>query len=156
MPPAPAALVGRLHLALCGATGTGRTTLQQALSAASPWLDVLEVDPREAWSREPDLILLTGLDLQAPGVDPRHQAVEDRALRAALQASGRSWRVVYGLGTDRLAQALQAVAEVAPWAWHSQAPEVHDGRWRRLQSACERCADPACEHRLFTTLTPPG
>lgn len=146
----------RLHITVCGASRTGKTTLCEALQTVSELLQAVEGDPRQHPPHASDLILLTGLDLRVTGADAHEQQQQDQAIRAALQTAGLAWRVVYGLGPERLAQALQAVAEVAPWAWAPKAPEIRDGRWARLQAACERCGDGACEHRLFTALTGVG
>jgi hypothetical protein len=100
----------------------------------------------------PNLILLTGLDLPVPGALPDQQAAEDRRLRQALQAAGVGWRVVYGQGEQRSHHALQAVAEVAPWAWTAAVSEAEAGRWQRLAANCDKCGDADCEHRLFTGL----
>lgn len=114
------------------------------LLAGSPRLDIS--------THKPDLILLTGLDLPVPGALPEQQAAEDGRLRQALQAAGVGWRVVYGQGTQRTHHALQAVAEVAPWAWTAAVSEAEAGRWQRLAANCDKCGDAACEHRLFTRL----
>ena len=65
----------------------------------------------------------------------------------------RQWpyQVVYGSGTEAMAQLAHA------WAADERlqglpsllAREELAPRWR---GACERCADPGCEHRLFSQL----
>lgn len=145
----------RLRVAVLGAARSGRSRLVAELAAASPRLLPTEVDlaqlgPASAFPF--DLVLLTGLDLSAPNLPPAEQARQDSALRQALQAAGLGWRVVYGQGPERLGNALQAVAEVAPWAWQPVVSEAEAGRWQRLQASCEKCGDAACEHRLFTGL----
>jgi nicotinamide riboside kinase len=99
--------------------------------------------------RRYDLTLVTGLDL--PWVADGHQRdgphvrePVDARVRAALQRAGVPFRVVYGTGPDRLANALAAIAAGRPqpgteWRW-----------------ACDKCSDPDCEHRLFSSkLVPP-
>lgn len=104
------------------------------------------------------LTLVTGLDL--PWVpDGLHrdasQAREevDALVRTLLQRAGIPFQVVYGSGSARLQGALAALRAAgllgpaaprdeaeAPWTW-----------------TCDKCSDPACEHRLFTRLVrPPG
>jgi nicotinamide riboside kinase len=99
-----------------------------------------------------ELTVVAGLDL--PWVpDGLHRAGPtlresfDAQMREALGQSGTSWRVVYGQGDERAQNALQAVAEVAPWAWPP--PAERQARWKGL---CDACSDPDCEHRLFTGL----
>jgi len=92
-----------------------------------------------------DLTLVTGLDLPwvADGLQrdgPHVREPVDGLVRAALGRAGVPYRVVYGQGAQRLDNALFAMAafkrtgtQTRPWA-------------------CEKCADPQCEHRLFTGL----
>lgn len=98
------------------------------------------------------LTLLTGLDLpwvpdglQRVGAEVREDV--DRQLRHQLRLAGLDWRMVYGTGEARTTHALESVADAAPWAWSPEPPPV--ARW---QGVCESCADPDCEHRLFTGL----
>ncbi len=104
------------------------------------------------------LVLLTGMDL--PWVPdglhrggPQARQEQDALVREALRQAGADFRVVYGQGPQRLANALDAVMAVAPWAWSARASSEEMGRWARLQANCEKCGDAQCEHRLFTGLT---
>lgn len=163
----------RLRVVVFGAARTGRSRLVAELAAASPLLAPCEgrlsddgllrwdeayasaphAAPRAAaLPHLPDLVLLTGLDLPASKIAPQEQARQDADLRQALQAAGLGWRVVYGQGEARRRNALQAVAEVAPWLGSAPVSEQEAGRWARLQANCETCGDAACEHRLFTRL----
>ncbi len=99
--------------------------------------------------RRYDLTLLMGLDLPEPANLRACQGVDAR-LRDALTRAGAGWRVVYGVGPERVEQALQAVAAALPWAWQVRAREEDIGRWSRLRASCEKCGDADCEHRLFT------
>ena len=92
--------------------------------------------------------LVTGLDL--PWVPdglhregPAVQASVDAQVRAALQQAGIAFRVVYGEGEERTRNALAPVLALLGEAVHPQ---------RRWTWACDKCGDPACEHRLFTAL----
>ncbi len=92
-----------------------------------------------------DITLVTGLDIAwvADGLQrdgPQVREPVDARVRAALDRAGLPYRVVYGQGPKRLANALFAIeslkrtgTETRPWT-------------------CEKCADPECEHRLFTGL----
>lgn len=107
-----------------------------------------------------DLHLLTGLDL--PWVDdglhrsgPHDREPVDALVREALARAGVGWRVVYGMGEERVLQALQAVGAVLPWAWQPTTNALQTQKWARLRAQCEKCGDADCEHRLFTRLTEP-
>ena len=99
--------------------------------------------------------LVTGLDLpwvpdglHRDATQPREDV--DTLVRSMLQRAGIGYQVVYGQGSQRLQSALAALRPIGllpagrhppedagkPWAWN-----------------CEKCSDPACEHRLFTRLT---
>ena len=101
--------------------------------------------------RHYDLTLVTGLDLpwvpdglQREG--PQVQQQVDALLRRALAAAGVAYRVVYGQGEERLANALAAV-DANP----DRGPaDAGAGKARRWQWACDKCSDPQCEYRLFT------
>ena len=102
------------------------------------------------------LTLLTALDLAwvADGLQrdgPHVREPVDALVRGALRRGGISYAVVHGRGDERLANAwralnLAAMAE-AP-ASRQPADDAKDGwRW-----SCDKCSDPACEHRLFSDL----
>ncbi len=99
------------------------------------------------------LTLLTGLDLPwiADGLQresPQVREPVDALVRKALADAAVAYRVVYGQGGERVANALAAVdaAVSAP----SRAPaSTPTGRW---QWSCEKCSAPQCEHQLFTRL----
>lgn len=117
---------------------------------------LLEGDPllRFALERQRgyDLTLLTGLDLPwvADGLqrDPAHpREAVDALVRDLLARADVAYRVVYGTGDDRLRNALAALPHGL-----AQRPALPAGR-ARWQWQCEKCSDPDCEHRLFTSLT---
>jgi len=98
-----------------------------------------------------DLTLVTGLDL--PWVDDglhRDATSRDRVdelVRTLLDRAGVPYRVVYGTGRDRLRNALAALpVELAP------RPAGDAGSLRAWKWQCDKCSDPECEHRLFTSL----
>jgi nicotinamide riboside kinase len=101
--------------------------------------------------RSYDLTLLTGLDLPwvADGLQrtaPQGRAAVDALLRKSLGDAGVAYRVVYGLGAQRLANALAAVDPAATAASGARADAAPRWQWD-----CEKCSDPRCEHRLFTS-----
>lgn len=100
-----------------------------------------------------DMTLVMGLDLPWVADGLQRSRAEDRPevdalVRGALELAGIPYRVIYGTGPQRLAAALHALAQAPaqegtqasrPWVW-----------------SCDKCSDPACEHRLFTGLLPRG
>ncbi len=104
-----------------------------------------------ARQRSYDHTLLTGLDLPwiADGLQrdgPHVREPVDALIRTALSRAAIGYRVVYGSGPERLAQALVAIG--SPVA----APHATAQRDRLSQWSCDKCGDPDCEHRLFRAL----
>ena len=105
-----------------------------------------------------DVTLLTGLDvpwvsdgLQRDG--PHVREPVDQRIRHMLGLAGLPYQVVYGLGEQRLENALFCIGRQAPnwvknWAKQLERPEPPT-RW---SGPCETCGDGDCEHRLFTRL----
>jgi nicotinamide riboside kinase len=96
--------------------------------------------------RSYDVVLLTGLDIPwvADGLQrdgPHVREPVDALVRQALAEAGVAFRVVYGTGGQRLANALAAIDAAL-------APPTPQGDW---QWVCDKCSDPDCEHRLFTS-----
>lgn len=106
-----------------------------------------------------DVTLLTGLDIewQPDGLQrdgPQVREPIDSMLRQALGAAGIAYRVVYGRGEQRTAQALLAVqaSAVGPALMQSEKRLQAQSRpWR-----CGRCSDAQCEHQLFSGLIAPS
>jgi nicotinamide riboside kinase len=104
--------------------------------------------------------LVTGLDL--PWVpdgqhrDARHPREEvDALVRSLLQRAGVPFQVVYGSGPQRLRSALLALVSAGVLPPDAlERPREPDAR-RAWTRACEKCSDPECEHRLFTSLREP-
>jgi hypothetical protein len=126
-----------MNIAILGASATGKTYLARDLTLHLPELQVSDgPSPDIPQPNTYDRVLLMGLDL--PGITTAQQQ-SDAALRAQLAAFGISYGVVYGSGPQRLRHALRLITP-------QDAPPV---RWR---GACEKCADPECEFRLFNAL----
>lgn len=101
------------------------------------------------------LTLLLALDL--PGAADRGQEPSpgrertDALLRAALARGQVPYAVIHGRGPERLANAWCAInsrAEAAEAADRQRTP----GGARTWSWPCDKCSDPACEHRLFSDL----
>ena len=100
------------------------------------------------------LSLLMGLDLPwvADGLfrdSPAVREATDTVLRRELHAAGIPFQTVYGQGDARLQQALRAIGPVLGQPLVAPDRSLSEGRvaWN-----CEKCSDPACEHRLFSQL----
>jgi nicotinamide riboside kinase len=139
-----------LRIAVLGAAGSGKTQLTQQLRAELATSAVLMEAPEtdallEALTRHFDFALLMGLDLiSLPQAAVQRNA--DEALRAALSQHALPFATVYGTGAARMAHALQAVR------FHQSDTAGLPQPASRWRWPCEKCSDPACEHRLFTAL----
>ena len=126
--------------------------LLQALASAHPALDlhtVLKLDAPE-WvqalevQRGFDHTLLLALDVALTDNAAAAQRLRmDALLRQTLVQAQIPFQVIYGLGEDRLAQALSAL---------KRSPAVREARRKPWVWACDKCSDPACEHRLLSDL----
>jgi nicotinamide riboside kinase len=169
-----------ITIALLGAAGTGKKSLAQALTNAlaqdlastlsTPlrWqittdtslqlllargganVDSPSPELQEALAQQSrfDHRLLLGLDLAPSALALQIQSAEERSrmdtlLRRSLTQADLPFHVIYGAGDERLQQALAAVSAQPtqtasprkPWVW-----------------ACDKCSDPACEHKLLSDL----
>jgi nicotinamide riboside kinase len=94
--------------------------------------------------------LVTGLDLPwvADGLQrdgPHVREPIDTLLRKKLAKGGVAYKVVYGVGEERVRNAMLAIGAAPQHVAKSAA-----GGW---VWACDKCSDPECEHRLFSRLT---
>lgn len=133
---------------------TDESPLQKWLSGQTPesilaeQADVTALQAALTQQRGFDHHLLLALDIPAPlaagmaqGEEQRQQM--DALLRSTLVQARLPFQVIYGLGEQRLAQALAALGKPAaesgagrkPWVW-----------------VCDKCSDPVCEHRLLSDL----
>lgn len=101
-----------------------------------------------------DATLLTGLDLhwvadglQRDAAQPREKV--DALLRSLLQGEQLPFQVIYGQGPQRLDSALQALVCAGVLPTGSVDRKEDSGGQRAWTWVCEKCSDPACEHRLF-------
>ncbi|WP_298208001.1 hypothetical protein [Acidovorax sp.] len=144
-------------IALLGAPYTGIPELVLALRQriAPGSAQIEEALPDEPLSAT--LTLLMGLDLPCPAEERTAQEAFDARLRATLERAGVPYQVVYGQGERRIANALNAIKNIAISEQPISASAVFDMENRppttRLRAwDCEKCSDPECEHRLFTSL----
>lgn len=165
MPTPPALLPS---IALLGAPHTGAEALARALRARIPPESALIVVVPAVLAAPPQaqpapalpaatLTLLMGLDLPCPAEDRAIQEAFDAQLRGALQLAGVTYRVIYGQDRTRVVNALNAIKSIAKNAFPIGGEGIFDVengmRAQRLRAwNCEKCSDPACEHRLFTSL----
>lgn len=95
-----------------------------------------------------DLTLVTGLDLPWADDGLHRDAASrervDQLVRSLLEQAGIAYRVVYGTGDDRLRNALACLPDPL------RPPDTSPQRAWTWQ--CDKCSDPDCEHRLFTSL----
>ncbi|HSI55082.1 MAG: AAA family ATPase [Ramlibacter sp.] len=104
--------------------------------------------------RDYDVTLLTGLDLPwvADGLQrdgPHVREPVDALIRDALAKAAIPYRVIYGQGGERLAQALVAIDSMTGTARTAQDAGAPSRPWVWL---CDKCSDPDCEHRLFAAV----
>ena len=162
-----------MKIAIVGAQGTGKSWLADALvKALAQEIPAHAIHESTSFATKGpfDLILLTGLDLNAAtgdlnalGDGRATAEAQDTQLRAGLARAGAVFHVVYGTGAARLANALAAIRRInAP---DLEADNVYFTRENSLFSSnsskkwqwnCDKCSDPDCEHRLFTSLTQPS
>ncbi len=103
-----------------------------------------------------DITLLTGLDMpwQADGIqrDGAHaRGPVDALLRLRLDDAQIGYQVVYGLGEQRLKNAMHCIA--APAIFQGATAQNVSKKWAWV---CDKCSDPVCEHRLFSQLMVPS
>jgi nicotinamide riboside kinase len=126
------------------------TPLMTAVYSDMLFDDTTLYDFALAHQRSYTATLLTGLDLPwvADGLQrdgPHVRVPVDAKVRAALEGAGLPFHVVYGQGPQRLTNALQTLGWVPP----EGAVALTEGRRGAWQWVCDKCSDPACEHRLF-------
>lgn len=111
-----------------------------------------------AQQRQYAVTLLSGLDMPwvADGIQREGDYVRapvDALLRRRLDEAGIGYQVVYGLGEQRLHNAINSIAGYATDHWSTTSkPSKKTSAW---QWVCDKCSDSDCEHRLFSQLTAP-
>jgi nicotinamide riboside kinase len=131
------------------------TSLMVAIYSAMLFEDGTLYQFALARQRQYHVTLLTGLDLPwvADGLQrdgPHVREPVDALVRAALARAGVGFLTVYGRGEERLSNALAALA---PWVPGLASPGSAASQTARAWVwTCDKCSDPECEHRLFTSL----
>ena len=97
-------------------------------------------------------VLVTALDLPwvADGYlrdGPAGQSAIHERLKAVLEQNNIAHAMVYGRGEQRLRAAWAAVMP------QTEGADAESRTYQRWMSGCEKCSDPACEHKLFQGLT---
>lgn len=152
---------------ILGAAHTGAEALWQALAERLGPL-AGRLHPPGAMPDEapavtlPALVVLMGLDWPCSAAEQPQRAEQDAQLRQGLALRGIAYRVLYGPLERRLSSVLAALDEgktkppqPAMAASAPPAPDSEsnpDTRARLRAWGCEKCSDPVCEHRLFTSL----
>ena len=163
---APHSGVHELLAVLTAELGVHRAQLHPLMEALPDADSALAAPPLASLLSPVPITLLTGLDWPCPPAEQENREQRDAELRRQLQASGTPYRVVYGSTARRLttalaaAQALQAATPStalsltrAPVGSAAGRDEGNDQGPLKMRSwGCEKCSDPVCEHRLFTSL----
>jgi len=127
------------HLLQALCTTNASPDLTAGLKLDTPeWLQALDVQ------RGFDHTLLLALDVGPTDNTAAAQRLRmDALLRQTLVQAQIPFQVIYGLGEERLAQALSAL---------KRSPAVREARRKPWVWACDKCSDPVCEHRLLSDL----
>lgn len=153
--PRPAPRVAVLGVHAANFAKAVSSSLAQRLGTDAAGALEFHVSSALAASGEPDADLRWLLAWEgSPTEDP--QADLDalhtqQALRRALHAQGLPYQVLRGPQEDRVTLALWSLV---PW-WPELArhlPTTGERSRRPGVLSCDRCGDPACEHRSFTAL----
>ncbi len=118
----------------------------------------IEFQAALAHQRRFDHSLLLGLDLTPLALErylPRASEPSrmDTLLRRSLTQANLPFQVIYGEGDERLRQALSALGALNSAATLLDIPPAETSSPRKPWVwACDKCSDPACEHRLLSDL----
>ena len=160
---APHSGVHELLAALTAELGVHTAQLHPLMQALPSADSALPASPEASLPPLTPITLLTGLDWPCPPAEQDNREQCDAELRRQLQASGTPYRVVYGSTARRLTTAMAAAQVLHAPAQSTAASSTFDGADGRDEGndqgplkmrswGCEKCSDPVCEHRLFTSL----
>ena len=94
-----------------------------------------------------DVTLLLGLS-RSDALSDSAAHLADQSLRRQLNDAQLPYQVLYGTLSEQLAQAVRILNVHQPASPSAALPKV-TSNWRW---ACDKCSDPACEHKLLTDL----
>ena len=163
---APHSGVHELLAALTAELGVHTAQLHPLMQALPSADSTLPASPEAFLPPLTPITLLTGLDWPCPPAEQDNREQCDAELRRQLQTSGTPYRVVYGSTARRLTtalaatQALQAptqstavnLTRVPIGSADGRDEDDDQGPLKMRSWGCEKCSDPVCEHRLFTSL----
>ena len=153
-----------MKIAIHGAVGTGKNFLAAALAHVLDQLGRHQVSisvspPHDRTDSAFTLVCgldWTEFDTKADLALGAQRESEDRLLREKLTGARVEFRVIYGSGDVRVANAMKAINAIQPAALVNQsraAPLILDAgdtvKWRW---DCDKCSDSSCEHFLFSKL----
>lgn len=132
------------------------TALMTAVDAEMRFGDTSLYDHALAAHCSHAITLLMALGLpQADGIASDTLAEAEKAdalVRTALARAGSPYAVIHGRGAERLASAWNAINVRAEDAGVSSSSGRTASGERAWFWPCDKCSDPACEHRLFRDL----
>jgi nicotinamide riboside kinase len=139
---------------------TTDTPLQRLLQRDSANVDTESSEFKEALAqqRQFDHSLLLGLDFAPSLCALQHQSAAehsrmDMLLRRSLAQGEVPFQVIYGMGDERLRQALTALSALqSAEAKPKTAPAQTPGPRKPWVWSCDKCSDPVCEHKLLSAL----
>ena len=138
-------------IALLGAEDSGKAALAEALSqrlAQRGIAAALVVDRSLECARDAPA-LEAYRDARILLVASATPTPTDDALRSALTGAKLHFAVVHGEGAEQLDNAWRAIGGPVEPGPRGDAASEGPAKWAW---ACDKCSDPACEHRLFTEL----
>lgn len=139
-------------IALLGADDSGKTQLAEALAqrlAQRGIAATLVADPLPQPSFDAAALEAHRGHTLNLLIAPASPTPIDETLRKALMDANLSFAVVHGEGAEQLANAWNAINAAADPDARRSAARGATAAW---SWSCDKCSDPACEHKLFSDL----
>ncbi len=142
-----------LRVTLLGSSTPGKTKLSRQLRSRNPNIKVFTQESSAGQAGNEGLTFLLGL-----GSSHANDVATDRLLRSDLDRHHISYQVLYGTGEECLGMALQVIQSklgMRPASAGSTQKLPADQSSEQNSKwiwECDKCSDPACEHRLLTGL----
>ena len=137
-----------LRITILGAVWARRDALVAALARHTANIGLTHHITTQAGGH---LTLLMGLD-RSDAFTGSAADLADQSLRSHLNNTRQPYQVLYGVLDEQLAQAVRILhihQRTSPRAPAITPPQPNAVPWRW---ACDKCGDPACEHKLLTDL----